>query len=73
MATAKRMRVDRLRGGELVIGTAASGLYGGGPRRLAGRPAEAPEHSQRTVAYWVNWSDGGRQVYYGDTLVLVAR
>lgn len=70
--SAKRIRVDRLRGGELVIGTAASGPYERGPRRLAGRPAEAPDHSVRTSAYWVEWSDGDRQVYYGDTVLLTA-
>lgn len=71
--TPRTIRVDRLRGGELVIGTAASGLYEGGARRLAGQPEPAPEHSVRTAAYWVGWSAGGRQVYYGDTLLLVAR
>lgn len=71
--TAKRVRVDRLRGGELVIGTSASGPYEGGPRRLAAPPQSAPEHSQRMAAYRLEWSDGGRLVYYGDTLVLIAR
>jgi hypothetical protein len=73
MATARAVRTDRLRGGELVLGTVASGAYEDGPRRLALRPVEAPEHSERTVAYWLEWSDGRRLVYYGDTLVLVAR
>lgn len=71
--TPKRVRVDRLRGDELVIGTGASGPYDGGPRRLAGPPQPAPEHSQRMAAYWLDWSGGGRLVYYGDTLVLIAR
>lgn len=65
--------MDRLSGRELVIGTGASGAYEDGPRRLAGKPWPAPEHSQRTTAYWVEWSGGDRQVYYGDTVVLVAR
>jgi hypothetical protein len=34
-AEPKSVRVDRLRGSELVVGTAASGPYEGGPRRLA--------------------------------------
>lgn len=73
MGTARNVRTDRLRGGELVIGTTASGPYEDGPRRLARRPIEEPEHSVRTVAYRLVWSDGLGPVYYGDTLVLVAR
>jgi hypothetical protein len=73
MGTARTVRTDRLRGGELVIGTTASGPYEDGPRRLAERPTEAPEHSVRATAYWLAWTDGRRQVYYGDTRVLVAR
>lgn len=65
--------MDRLRGGELVIGTGPSGPYEGGPRRLVAPPVAAPEHSVRTVAYQLEWSGGGLQVYYGDTVVLVAR
>lgn len=72
-ADPKNVRVDRLRGGELVIGTRPSGPYTDGPRRLADRPKSAPEHSMRTVAYWLEWSGGDRQVYYGDTVLLVAR
>jgi hypothetical protein len=73
VATPKAVRVDRLRGSELVIGTAASGPYEDGPRRLAAQPTSAPEHSVQREAFWVDWSGGGRQVYYGDTRLLVAR
>jgi hypothetical protein len=73
VSTAKRVRTDRLRGSELVIGTAASGPYEEGPRRLASQPTPAPEHSVQREAFWVAWSGGGRQVYYGDTVLLVAR
>lgn len=64
-------RFDQVPVGSVIVGTAASGPYPT-PRTLVDR-REAPEHSQRTTAYWVSWDIAPRQVYYGDTLVFVRK
>lgn len=70
--TSVTTRVDQLRPGDTVTGTAASGPFDDGPRVLISR-TEAPEHSQRTTAWWCAWEAGGHNVFYGDTLVDVQR
>ena len=65
-------RVDQVRPGEIVTGTVASGAFADGSRVLAAR-TKAPEHSQRMTAWLCAWASGGHNVYYGDTLVEVAR
>ncbi len=62
-------RTDELQPGDVVVGTAASGDYPE-PKTLAALDP-APEHSVRTDAYWLTWQVGGRQVYYGDTVVYI--
>jgi hypothetical protein len=63
-------RTDMLSVNDVVAGTGASGAYEDGPRTLAALDP-APEHAVRMMAYWLTWSDGRRQVYYGDTVVWV--
>ena len=63
----RAVRTDELTPGDVVVGTAASGAYPE-PRTVAALDP-APEHSKRTEAYWLTWQVGGRQVYYGDTVV----
>lgn len=69
----KSIRTDKARPGDLIAGTGASGDYEGGPRRLADI-VRAPREEKRTdgtKAYEVEWADGSKQVYYGDTALLL--
>lgn len=68
----KTCRVDKLRDGDVVVGTGPSGPFADGPKLLSSRTV-ALEHSQRTTAFTCEWAGGGRNVYYGDTEMLVQR
>lgn len=68
MSEPRLIRADRALPGDLILGTRASGNYEDGPRRLD-RLEPAPEHSIRTDAYWLAWTDGTRLCYYGDTQI----
>lgn len=69
------IRTDRIRPGDLLAGTHASGNYEGGPRRVA-KVIHAPEHEKRrdgTKAFWIVWTDDTELVYYADTQVWLAQ
>jgi hypothetical protein len=71
----KVIRVDKARPGDLIAGTNASGNYPDGPRRID-QITRAPEHEKRTdgtAAFWLEWTDGRRLVYYADTLIWLAQ
>lgn len=63
--------VDTLRPGAIIVGTGPSGLFSDGPHMLK-RLELAPEHSVRTDAYWLRFTDGTDRCLYGDAVVEVA-
>jgi hypothetical protein len=58
------IRTDRAREGDLIAGT-WNDTYPT-PLRLATPPTVDPEHSVRTHAYRLDFTDGTSKVYYGD-------